>query len=540
MKLPIIGTFDTTSSINVDSQRSINWYLEKSPNGRNQAALYPTPGSNAKLIVGTGPIRTSIVFGNLLYVVSGQDLYSISADGTGTKLGSVSASGGHISMATSATELMIVDSSKGYIYTTVDGLVEIGSTDTGTTTATTANKLEDSGGTFIADGVVVGTRVFNTTGTTSAKVTAIDSETVLAIDTDIFVSGNTYSIGDQDFPNGASHVIFVEGYFLVNDPDNTQGLGIDGSFFWSDLRAGSSWLGTNFATAERDPDKLVSLEKSHREVWLFGETSTEIWYNSGGDPVFTPLQSGYIEWGLAAESSTARLNQTMVWLSRNAHGKGLVVQATGFKPQVISTRAVDSAIAGYTTIDDASAFVMQWKGHTWYVLTFPTESVTWIYDDTEKVWFEWSSWDIGRSRYSTHTVFDGIHYMGDYTTGKMYTLNDSAYQEDGNIIERLRRTSHFFDDDNILFYNSVDIEFEYGTGGSTDGQVMLRWSDDFGNTWSKEYWKPIGKLGDYDTHLKWNRLGSSRDRVFEIRITDPIKPIMIAGYAKIKSSSRSD
>ncbi len=470
MKLPIIGTFDTTSSINVDSQRSVNWYLEKSPNGRNQAALYPTPGSSVRATAGTGPIRASIEFQGKLFVVSGQDLYTIDSTDNAVDIGTLSTSGTTVSIAASATQLMIVDGVKGYIWD----------------------------------------------GTTLVSIT------------------------DVDFPNGATQVIFMEGYFVVNDPDNTQGLQIDGSFFWSDLRDGTSWLGTNFATAERDSDKLIAIEKSHREVWLFGETSTEIWYNSGGDPVFTPLTSGYIEWGIAAKASATRIDQTMVWLSKNSYGRGQIVQATGFKPKVISTRAVDSAISGYTTVEDASAFAMQWKGHTWYVLTFPTENVTWVYDDTEKVWFEWSSWGVGRSIYTTHTTFNGIHYTGDYLTGRVYGLEDTTYTENGEIIERLRRTSHFFDDDNILFYNSVDIEFEYGTGGSTDGQVMLRWSDDFGNTWSKEYWKPIGKLGDYDTHLKWNRLGSSRDRVFEIRITDPIKPIMIAGYAKIKSSSRSD
>lgn len=466
MKLPIIGTFNTTSSINVDSQRTVNWYLEKTPVGRSQAALYPTPGCLLETIAGTGPIRASIEFNDLLYVVSGQDFYEINTSGTAINKGTLSSSGTRVSMAASSDELLIVDGVTGYIW---------------------------------------------------------DGSTLTVI-------------ADAEFPDGADQVIFVDGYFVVNDPNKTQGLNIDGSFFWSNLRDGTSWTGTNFATAERDPDKLIAIEKSHREVWLFGETSTEIWSTAGTG--FTPVSSGYSEWGIVARDSVSRVDETMVWLSKNGQGQGLVVQATGFNPIVISTPAVSSAIQGYTTISDAFSFVIQWKSHTWYVLTFPSANATWVYDSSEKTWFEWNSWELGRLRYNTHTLFNNKHYMGDYATGKVYVLDDSTYTENGNIIERVRRTSHFFSEKAALFFNLVELEFEYGTGGTDDAQVMLRWSDDYGHTWSKEYWKSLGKIGEYRKRLRWKRLGQSRDRVFEIRITDAAKPVLVTGYIQAQESSR--
>lgn len=62
----------------------------------------------------------------------------------------------------------------------------------GSATATLANKLIDSTATFISDGIVVGDTIYNTTDTTFALVTALDSEIQLALDTDIFVSGENY------------------------------------------------------------------------------------------------------------------------------------------------------------------------------------------------------------------------------------------------------------------------------------------------------------------------------------------------------------
>jgi len=478
MKLPVIGSFNTADSINVDSQRTVNWYLEKTPAGRNKAALYPTPGSTLFTTAGTGPIRGSIEFGGYLYVVSGQDFYQVDTSGNAISKGTLNTSGSSVSMAASATELFIVDGTAGYIW---DG----------------------------------------TTLKTIVNTTPVGDE-----------------IQDDEFPLGADQVVFAEGYFIVNDPLKTQGLGIDGSFFWSDLRDGTSWTGTSFATAERDEDKLIAIEKNAREIWLFGETSTEIWYNSGGDPVFTPVSSGYSEWGCSARDSVSRVDQSLMWLSKNEHGQGLVVQATGFVPKVISSPALNSAIASYDTISDASSFTMQWKGHTWYILTFPSEMITWVYDATEQVWFEWRSWQLGRSRYATHTLFNNSHYMGDYLTGSLYKLDTTTKKENGNIVERVRRTSHFYSDKASLFHNLMELEFEYGVGGANDAQVMLRWSDDYGHTWSQEYWKPLGKVGEYKKRLRWKRLGSSRDRVYEIIITDECLPTLIAGYIQAKESSR--
>ena len=64
----------------------------------------------------------------------------------------------------------------------------------GTADGTTANKLVNAGGLFITNGVAIGDTVKNTTDSTYALVTAIDSEDQLSIDADFFVSGETYSI----------------------------------------------------------------------------------------------------------------------------------------------------------------------------------------------------------------------------------------------------------------------------------------------------------------------------------------------------------
>ena len=69
--------------------------------------------------------------------------------------------------------------------------------DSGTTDGTTANKLVQSGQNFNTT-VAVDMRVHNTTDDTYALVTAIDSDTTLSLDTDIIVSGETYTVNSTE------------------------------------------------------------------------------------------------------------------------------------------------------------------------------------------------------------------------------------------------------------------------------------------------------------------------------------------------------
>jgi hypothetical protein len=79
--------------------------------------------------------------------------------------------------------------------------------DSGTASATTADKLVEAGQNFLTT-VTVGSIVWNTTDNTSATVTAIDSDTELSISADIMANTETYKI---------LSVSVESGYHLLND-----------------------------------------------------------------------------------------------------------------------------------------------------------------------------------------------------------------------------------------------------------------------------------------------------------------------------------
>jgi hypothetical protein len=40
----------------------------------------------------------------------------------------------------------------------------------------------------------------------------------------------------------------------------------------------------------------------------------------------------------------------------------------------------------------------------------------------------------------------------------------------------------------------------------------------------------MGKIGKYDTEVEWHRLGSSKNRIPRITITDPVKVAITAAW----------
>ena len=94
------------------------------------------------------------------------------------------------------------------------------------------------------------------------------------------------------------------------------------------------------------------------------------------------------------------------------------------------------------------------------------------------------------------------------------------------------------------YFEELQIQFQPGVGLSgittplnqeqvgADPQAMLRWSNDGGSTWSNEHWVKIGQEGKYKNRAIWRRLGWSRDRVFEVVVTDPVNAVIISANLK--------
>ena len=114
----------TSRSAPLDSQRSVNMFVERSPaQAKTQVPIFMCPGLDYFSRLGTGPINAMHVMADTLYALSGGELFSINADGLATSLG-MTTLGGIVSTADNETQLVMVDGSVGWVYQ-VGGLNQI-------------------------------------------------------------------------------------------------------------------------------------------------------------------------------------------------------------------------------------------------------------------------------------------------------------------------------------------------------------------------------------------------------------------------------
>ncbi len=335
--------------------------------------------------------------------------------------------------------------------------------------------------------------------------------------------------------SGGDKVDYVDDFLVYNQPGSNQWGCTD------PLSTVSQPL--NFSSKDSGSDNIVTLIADHREVFLIGERTTEVWVNVGAFPFpFARIPGTLIQHGCAAKNSVARLGESIVWLSQDGRGQTIVIQFSVYQPRRISTHAVEVDIAG-GVLSDAIGYSYQQGGHEFYVLTFPTQDKTWVYDIATQLWHKRASRDsqnvLHRHPGNCHAFFQGLNLVGDYANGMVYALDLNTYTDNGTPIVRIRRTPHLTQDLNRIFYDHLQIQFQPGvglvTGQGSDPMMLLRWSDDGGTTWSSYYNLPIGKIGAFKNRAIKRRMGFGRDRVFEVSITDPVRAVIIS--AELQTSS---
>jgi hypothetical protein len=332
-------------------------------------------------------------------------------------------------------------------------------------------------------------------------------------------------ITDGDF-FAADVVDFQDQYFVLVRKGT-------GQFFLSNLNAGAIYTATDIATAEGDPDNLVALISNRRELWLFGTETIEIWFNSGNvDFPFSRFEGGFIERGCAAAFSIAEDGNLVFWLGEDL----IFYSADSYHTLVrISQHGIEEALRKYPIVDDACAFIYTMAGHKFYVCTFPAEGATWVYDITTGLWHERHSFGMERWRVSVHVEAYGKHLVGDFEKGRIGELDLDTFEEYGEVMQGQATGPVVYADRKRIFHHRFELDIEAGTGLTTgqgsDPQVWLDWSDDGGHTWSaRKPFRSMGKIGAYMQRLRWMSLGSARQRIYRLTVSDPVKRSIIAAH----------
>ena len=328
----------------------------------------------------------------------------------------------------------------------------------------------------------------------------------------------------------SSSVAFQDGFFIFNQIGTAN-------FFLSNLYSVTLYP-LNEANKSGSVDPINTVINLNRVLYLLGTSTIETWWDSGqsGTTPFARQDGQYNQVGCLAPASCVRLFNSFIWLGQSPEGGCVVYQMQDSQAIRISNHPVETYLQKLNFTQDLSqsvAYTWQTEGHYFYVLNCPGADTTWIWDLSTGEWSEQQSINngvVGRHRGQNHCYIYGRHLIGDFENGNVYVYDYDTYTDNGQPIPRMRQAPHIVDNLNNIFYKLFQIDFTPGTGtvysqyyNAMNPQVILETSDDGGETWGNPMYASIGKAGKYTTRARWQRLGYSRDRIFRVSCSDPVK-----------------
>lgn len=475
IRIPILSGAYQSRSIIAGAQRCINLYPEKNEDQQAPAPVthFPTPGLIRR---GTPPaIGASRGFyrasnGNIYQVID-TTVYQITAGFVYAALGSVAAYLTQVIMADNGLVVVLVDGSgTGYVINMADGSF-------GPITA--ANFL---GASFVR--YMDGFFIFNTPGTAEWQI----------------------SLYLVNYDNLAANVIDPPNLYAAFDP-------------------------LDVATKNGYPDPIAGIAVMHRNIWLLGELTTEVWYNSGAaDFPFAAIPGVFSQFGCAAPYSIASQDLSIFWLAQDMNGKALVLRGTAdYQVSELSSKGIEAILQQAPTINDAIGACYQQNGHAYYMLTLPTLGRTFQAELKTENWTEVAyTGPNGFERYRGVQWQFGfnMNMVTDYQNGRIYELSSNEYTDDGQPITRLRTVPHILAEGKRLQINRLIADVQGGTLTSATPQnpppFFLRVSRDRGGSFGNIIESQFGAAGEYGHFPYWAGLGIARDWVFELSWSAPI------------------
>jgi hypothetical protein len=482
VRFGFVGGSYTAQSGAVADEEAINWFAETNESGGyigssayggreagTVKSYFGTPGLSVFSALPDGPPRGEFEINGRLFAVGGGTLFEVFADGTNIARGIVAKDANPASICANSIQLLIVSGGHAYCFTLgTNVLLEV------------TSQLAD------------------------VPVQCDCSDTIAVV---MFQNSNKFQMSQVlDF---------------------------------------SVWPGQLVNEVSVFAENIVSIVVNHRELWVLGQKRSQPYQNTGSVEVFDVIPGALIENGSAATFSPVRLDNSVFWVGQDERGALIAVRSNGYTPSRVSTHAVEFWLSKQKNISQLVSYSYQDRGHLFWVLYVPNSDCSWVYDVGEKLWHKRATWVSSKGVYQPHLSWNhvyafGKHLVGDWNSANLYEMSFDNLTDNGNLIRRARRAPTVTNEKNWIYHTQLTVDFAAGLGPQpplTDGsgnprepQAVLRWSDDRGQTWSNEHARGCGLAGQYAKRVFWTRLGRSRNRVYELVVTDPTSWAIVDAY----------
>ncbi len=387
----------------------------------------------------------------------------------------------------------------------------------------------------------------------SGKLIVGDGSGFWIIDLDTLVKVPLLNDGEERIRGWISRYIDGTTLYFLRDSS---------TYYYSEINDPATVRGLNFFSAEGSPDFTVNAHILGQQIVILGQRSVEWHYDSGdADNPFQRIQGGYQEHGSIGRWASCRFDNSIVMVGRNQEGQGKVLRlgGAGTAPQVISSPAVEQALAkvGFAYADVTERVTM-WAyedaGHAFFLTNLPMvpgtvnnpaqPSQTWSHDAASGLWHEraYMNPETGlfeRIRSDFHALWKGRHYTGDYALANIYEMSLDYYRENTLPLIKLRESAGPLSVQGKRFtVHKLRIEMETGVGRDggvqgSDPKLIMQYSWDGGRNWSDEVWRDIGAMGQTKTTVEFGPCGSGHDFNIRVIVAEPIRVTMTGAWADV-------
>lgn len=364
----------------------------------------------------------------------------------------------------------------------------------------------------------------------------------------IIVTGSTWYVytvaaglsagTDTDLVNPTT-VGYLNSQFVF---DNNGPTSANGEFSTSAVGDGTDISALDFATAESHPDDILRVIINNQLVYFFGSASVEPWYNSGvGRPPFDRVQGGVKPYGLCGKDAVDTRDEFIYFVDNNRVPRRM----SGLAVTPIGTIPLGVEWGSYADVSDCIAYAFTMDNQNFFQVNFPSADRSWLYHEDSDSWVQLSyGVDNDRHRGNSYDFVYGKHIVADHSNGKLYEMDFDTFTDNGEVIQRRRTTATIHGGiyglhGKQLFFERVFFDVQTGegltTGQGSDPQMMVRFSDDRGRTWSAEVWYPLGAGGDYLKRVEMTQQGAAYERLYDIAFSDPVPFTLISAHADIEA-----
>ena len=315
-----------------------------------------------------------------------------------------------------------------------------------------------------------------------------------------------------------SYIVFVQSNgrgFFNDDGQITSGTGPDLTF-----------NNGNIFPREFGTDLFVGMAISNRNIYMFGQRTSEIYVDSGststiGTP-FVDAPNGFIQIGMVpgAQYCAVLQNNTVYWIANDLTIRYL----NGTTPVRASNHGIES-ILSTLNFTGSYGFAYSLGGHLFIAWNFPASSRCLVLDVTTGEFHEMSSFGLGYWRpLSCHNAF-GLYLVGDSQGGNIGFLDLTSLTEFGTVRTSTWTHQAVYQENNRLSHRRLELVLGGGfaplTGNSQDvnPEITMSASDDGGMTFKAFPMRSLGTTGQYANRIVWFGLGISRQRVYQFELS---------------------